>query len=154
MFAGLTKKNVERGKWRYLSEKEVRLLKFMNAGGTKKSKKIAQTDAEADNQEVDQVAASRAKPRTKAAEPSASRAATKSKTVNAPVKKAKRTRTLTNKEVNGDKQRNKAADGGRDRDQAGPIRKQASKATAGLAKEHAKSPTSKPQGRTTRKEKN
>ena len=31
MYAGLTKKNVERGKWRYLSEKEIRLLKYMNA---------------------------------------------------------------------------------------------------------------------------
>ena len=30
MYASLTKKNVERGKWRYLSEKEVRLLKYMN----------------------------------------------------------------------------------------------------------------------------
>jgi len=30
MYAGLTKKNVERSKWRYLNEKEVRLLKYMN----------------------------------------------------------------------------------------------------------------------------
>jgi len=30
MYAGLTKKNVERGKWRFLNEKEVRLLKYMN----------------------------------------------------------------------------------------------------------------------------
>lgn len=30
MFANLTKKNVERGKWRFLTEKEVRLLKFFN----------------------------------------------------------------------------------------------------------------------------
>jgi len=30
MYAGLTKKNVERGKWRYLSEKEIRLLKYLN----------------------------------------------------------------------------------------------------------------------------
>ncbi len=36
MYAGLTKKNVERGKWRYLSEKEIRLLKYMNASKTKK----------------------------------------------------------------------------------------------------------------------
>ncbi len=28
MYASLTKKNVERGKWRYLSDKEVRLLKY------------------------------------------------------------------------------------------------------------------------------
>ncbi len=30
MYGNLTKKNVERGKWRYLSEKEIRLLKYMN----------------------------------------------------------------------------------------------------------------------------
>lgn len=30
MFAGLTKKDVQRGKWRFLKEKEVRLLKYMN----------------------------------------------------------------------------------------------------------------------------
>lgn len=30
MFANLTKKNVDRSKWRYLNEKEVRLLKFLN----------------------------------------------------------------------------------------------------------------------------
>ncbi|MCP9751136.1 pseudouridine synthase [Ferruginibacter sp. HRS2-29] len=41
MYAGLTKKNVERSKWRYLSEKEIRLLKYMNES-KKKSKK---TDA-------------------------------------------------------------------------------------------------------------
>lgn len=29
MYAGLTKKNVERGKWRYLSEKEIRVLKYL-----------------------------------------------------------------------------------------------------------------------------
>ena len=32
MFAGLTKKNVERGKWRFLSEKEVRDLKHFSKG--------------------------------------------------------------------------------------------------------------------------
>jgi 23S rRNA pseudouridine2605 synthase len=32
MFAGLTKKNVDRGKWRYLSEKEVRDLKYFGKG--------------------------------------------------------------------------------------------------------------------------
>jgi 23S rRNA pseudouridine2605 synthase len=32
MFAGLTKKNVERGKWRFLSEKEVRGLKYFGKG--------------------------------------------------------------------------------------------------------------------------
>jgi 23S rRNA pseudouridine2605 synthase len=38
MYAGLTKKNVERGKWRHLNEREVRLLKYMN-NSKKKSKK-------------------------------------------------------------------------------------------------------------------
>ena len=31
-FAGLTKKNVERGKWRFLNEKEVRDLKHFGKG--------------------------------------------------------------------------------------------------------------------------
>jgi 23S rRNA pseudouridine2605 synthase len=39
MFAGLTKKNVDRGKWRYLSEKEVRALKFFGADSKKSPKK-------------------------------------------------------------------------------------------------------------------
>jgi 23S rRNA pseudouridine2605 synthase len=38
MFGNLTKKNVERGKWRYLNEKEIRLLKFMNSSFIKKPK--------------------------------------------------------------------------------------------------------------------
>jgi 23S rRNA pseudouridine2605 synthase len=60
MYAGLTKKNVERSKWRYLSEKEIRLLKYMNESrrgaksndGTAKPQKAAKikdpklTDAE------------------------------------------------------------------------------------------------------------
>jgi 23S rRNA pseudouridine2605 synthase len=36
LYANLTKKNVERGKWRFLSEKEVRLLKYMNQSFTRK----------------------------------------------------------------------------------------------------------------------
>ncbi len=36
MYANLTKKNVDRGKFRFLQEKEVRLLKFMNASYAKK----------------------------------------------------------------------------------------------------------------------
>lgn len=35
MFAGLTKKNVQRGNWRFLAEKEVRILKFMNESFSK-----------------------------------------------------------------------------------------------------------------------
>ena len=38
MFANLTKKNVDRSKWRFLNEKEVRLLKFMNASFLRKNK--------------------------------------------------------------------------------------------------------------------
>lgn len=38
MFANLTKKNVDRGKWRFLNEKEVRLLKFMNKSFVRKAK--------------------------------------------------------------------------------------------------------------------
>jgi 23S rRNA pseudouridine2605 synthase len=38
MYAGLTKKNVERGKWRFLSEKEIRLLKYMNESKKKAGK--------------------------------------------------------------------------------------------------------------------
>ncbi len=31
MYAGLTKKNVQRGKWRLLTEKEIRILKYLNS---------------------------------------------------------------------------------------------------------------------------
>jgi 23S rRNA pseudouridine2605 synthase len=31
MYAGLTKKNIQRGKWRFLMEKEVRILKYLNS---------------------------------------------------------------------------------------------------------------------------
>jgi 23S rRNA pseudouridine2605 synthase len=36
LFANLTKKNIERGKWRFLNEKELRLLKYMNQSFVKK----------------------------------------------------------------------------------------------------------------------
>ncbi|MFM6993750.1 MAG: pseudouridine synthase [Sediminibacterium sp.] len=39
MFANLTKKNVDRGKWRFLAEKEVRTLKFLNKSFTRKTSK-------------------------------------------------------------------------------------------------------------------
>lgn len=39
MYADLTKKNVERGKWRFLTDKELRLLKFMNTSFKKRSEK-------------------------------------------------------------------------------------------------------------------
>jgi len=37
LFANLTKKNIDRGKWRFLNDKEVRLLKYMNQSFVKKS---------------------------------------------------------------------------------------------------------------------
>ncbi len=36
LFANLTKKNVDRGHWRFLNEKEIRLLKYMNQSFAKK----------------------------------------------------------------------------------------------------------------------
>ncbi len=44
MFANLTKKNVDRGKWRLLNEKEVRLLKYMNQSFVRKNKHDAAND--------------------------------------------------------------------------------------------------------------
>lgn len=44
LYANLTKKNVDRGKWRFLTEKEVRLLKFMNKSFVKKTAAKAQPD--------------------------------------------------------------------------------------------------------------
>jgi len=44
LFANLTKKNVERGKWRFLNEKEIRLLKYMNQSFVKKSPHSDLTD--------------------------------------------------------------------------------------------------------------
>ena len=53
MYANLTKKNVERGKWRYLGEKEIRLLKFMNKqkniSGAGNNKKAPKPDLEKKN---------------------------------------------------------------------------------------------------------
>ncbi|CAN5870132.1 hypothetical protein BH11BAC4_BH11BAC4_24430 [soil metagenome] len=48
MYAGLTKKNVKRSKWRYLSDKEIRLLKYMNESkrGTNKMTPANATVAE------------------------------------------------------------------------------------------------------------
>ncbi len=51
MFANLTKKNVDRGKWRFLNEKEVRLLKFMNQSFVRARKEAS----EKQQQEVDQL---------------------------------------------------------------------------------------------------
>ena len=49
MYATLTKKNVDRGKWRYLSDKEVRLLKYsaptkLNPAEKGKEKMVSQKE--------------------------------------------------------------------------------------------------------------
>lgn len=49
MYANLTKKNVERGKWRYLGDKEIRALKYMNKGknisGAGNNKKVVKQES-------------------------------------------------------------------------------------------------------------
>lgn len=50
MFANLTKKNVDRGKWRFLNEKEVRLLKFMNQSFVRAKKDRAEKEDRAVNE--------------------------------------------------------------------------------------------------------
>jgi 23S rRNA pseudouridine2605 synthase len=52
MFAGLTKKNVDRSKWRYLNEKEVRTLKYLNIGVFKDNVKKQRIS---DNEEADRI---------------------------------------------------------------------------------------------------
>lgn len=51
MFANLTKKNVDRGKWRFLNEKELRLLKYMNQS-------FVRSKQEQEQKEVDEILAS------------------------------------------------------------------------------------------------
>ena len=49
MYAGLTKKNVQRGMWRILSEKEIRILKYLNSsikGSPAKTKEWAAANAD------------------------------------------------------------------------------------------------------------
>ncbi|MEO6637689.1 MAG: pseudouridine synthase [Ginsengibacter sp.] len=52
MYANLTKKNVERGKWRYLAEKEVRLLKYMNKQKNIRGENAKLTSATIENTEL------------------------------------------------------------------------------------------------------
>ena len=49
MYADLTKKNVERGKWRFLTEKELRLLKFMNTSFKKTKRQEAKSKGQETN---------------------------------------------------------------------------------------------------------
>lgn len=46
VYAGLTKKNVERSKWRFLNDKEIRLLKYLNESKNKNHKENAAAVAE------------------------------------------------------------------------------------------------------------
>jgi 23S rRNA pseudouridine2605 synthase len=74
MFANLTKKNVDRGKWRHLNEKEVRLLKFMNQSFVRAKKERAESQDKQVNELLEQdkkPARAATKPRVKTAEPAA-----------------------------------------------------------------------------------
>lgn len=44
LFANLTKKNVDRGKWRFLNEKEIRLLKYLNKSFVQKKRSSKDLD--------------------------------------------------------------------------------------------------------------
>jgi 23S rRNA pseudouridine2605 synthase len=68
LYAGLTKKNVDRGRWRFLDEKEVRLLKYLNTSFTQKKGETKQdlTDPNApyvDTQDFDIKPKGAAKPK-------------------------------------------------------------------------------------------
>ncbi len=62
MYAGLTKKNVERSKWRYLSDKEIRLLKYMNESKKKKTAQPLAETAAVDGPEIPPAAVKPKKP--------------------------------------------------------------------------------------------
>lgn len=59
MYANLTKKNVDRGKWRYLGEKEIRALKYMNKqkniSGAGVNKKVGTMDTDNDQKKENQL---------------------------------------------------------------------------------------------------
>lgn len=64
MFANLTKKNVERGKWRFLTEKEIRLLKFFNRSkGQAKSVHKLTANEEADKKAIKKTGSAPEKPK-------------------------------------------------------------------------------------------
>jgi 23S rRNA pseudouridine2605 synthase len=65
MFANLTKKNVDRGKWRHLNEKEIRLLKFMNQSFVRAKKERS----EAQDKQVDELLEQDKKPSRTATKP-------------------------------------------------------------------------------------
>lgn len=79
-FANLTKKNVERGKWRFLMEREVRNLKFLNASsGKRRPEKMINPEPGATNSETAMKTFSPKKPSTRLRKPVAPNKQTRSK---------------------------------------------------------------------------
>ena len=78
MYAGLTKKNVQRGMWRLLSEKEIRILKYLNSsikGSPAKTKEWAAANADANTYTKGAAGGTSAKPTVKVAGPAAAKSA-------------------------------------------------------------------------------
>lgn len=74
MYAGLTKKNVQRGMWRLLSEKEIRILKYLNSsikGSPAKTKEWAAANADGNTYTKGAAGGTSAKPVAKSARPAA-----------------------------------------------------------------------------------
>jgi 23S rRNA pseudouridine2605 synthase len=70
MYAGLTKKNVQRGMWRLLSEKEIRILKYLNSsikGSPAKTKEWAAANADGNTYTKGAAGGTSAKPTAKGA---------------------------------------------------------------------------------------
>jgi len=66
MYAGLTKKNVQRGKWRLLTEKEIRILKYLNSsmrGSSARVKEWANVEAPKETEQPRRTAAAAAGPK-------------------------------------------------------------------------------------------
>ena len=71
-YAGLTKKNVQRGMWRLLSEKEIRILKYLNSsikGSPAKTKEWAAANADSKSARPIPVATKSAGPAERAGKP-------------------------------------------------------------------------------------
>jgi len=66
MYAGLTKKNVQRGKWRLLTEKEIRILKYLNSsikGSSARVKEWASVEVPAESGQPRKTATATAGPK-------------------------------------------------------------------------------------------
>ena len=138
MFAGLTKKNVDRSKWRYLNEKEVRTLKYLNISVFKdnvKKQRISDNE-EADN--IVRIERELKKPGFKKRE----MANIKKATEDAP-KKHRLTKPRKNDSIKGSSGRpsypSKRTEQGTDRPKYGP-----KKTTTGSGRSYTKDSTDKP----------